>query len=506
MPANNYNMKQLLLFTALFFSIALFAQEEKKEKPAKPIQPPKSFTTEHSIIIGDRTINFKAIASETYLKDNDDNWAASIWSTSYLVNNSSVKKRPVTFVFNGGPGSASVWLHMGLLGPKIVQVESNAKEDDGAAPFTVINNPFPLLDLTDLVFIDPVGTGYSQVIGEGKEENYWGLNEDAESVAQFIRQWVTEHQRWNAPKYIIGESFGTTRSAGVAHALMGGGQSMALNGIVMVSQALDYAGSTSVHDNITSYLTYLPSMAATAWYHKKAGEGKNLEEFVEEARQFTYDVYAPALYRGNFLSEKNKKEIAEKMAYFTGLNAAYIERSDLRVLIPRFQKELLRNEGLTIGRLDGRYFGEEADQVAERPTLGDAASYSISSAYTAALMDYYADELNVKMDRPYLTSNGKIYPKWNWKPVGKDKGWEPHYVNVTRKMAAAMRTNKDLKVLIASGYYDLITPFFDAEYTFSRNGIVTEKVDFKYYEAGHMMYTHHPALETLCRDIRAFLK
>ena len=362
-----------------------------------------------------------------------------------------------------------------------------------------------MLDLTDLVFIDPVGTGYSTVIGKGKEEDYWGLNEDAASVAEFIRLWVTENQRWNAPKYIIGESFGTTRAAGVAHELMGDGQSMALNGIVMVSQALDYAGSTSEYDNITSFLTYLPSMAATAWYHKKAGQGKTLEEFVEEARQFTYDIYVPALYRGNFLPEKNKKELAEKMAYFIGLDANYIERSDLQVLIPRFQKELLRKEGLTIGRLDGRYMGEEADQVAEQPTLGDAASYSISSAYTAALMDYFARDLKVKMDRPYLTSNGKIYSKWNWRPVPAGKGWEPNYVNVTRKMGDAMRTNKDLKVMIASGYYDLITPFFDAEYTFSRNGILTDRVDFKYYEAGHMMYTNHRELEALCNDMRSFL-
>ena len=499
-------MKQITVLFALFFSIALAAQEPKKEAQDPPVFPPKSFVTDHSMTLDGKAIPYQTIAGETYLKDKDGNPVASIWSTAYLVKPSSAnEKRSVTFVFNGGPGSASIWLHVGLLGPKLVQVESDAKEDDGAAPFTVINNPYPLLDLTDLVFIDPVGTGYSTAIGKGKEEDYWGLNEDATSVAQFIRQWVTEHKRWNAPKYIIGESFGTTRAAGVAHELMGDGQSMSLNGIVMVSQALDYAGSTSEHDNITSYLTYLPSMAATAWYHKKAGQGKTLEEFVEEARQFTYDVYAPALLKGNFMAEKDKKELAEKMAHFIGLNADYIERSNLRVLMPRFQKELLRNVGLTIGRLDGRYTGEEADQVAEQPTLGDAASYSISSAYTAALMDYFANDLNIKIDRPYLTSNRKTYPKWNWKPVPADKGWEPHYVNVTRKMGDAMRTNKDLKVMIASGYYDLITPFFDAEYTFSRNGIVTDRVDFKYYEAGHMMYTNHRELEALCKDIRAFL-
>jgi carboxypeptidase C (cathepsin A) len=394
---------------------------------------------------------------------------------------------------------------MGLLGPKIMPVASKADKDDGAAPYNLIDNPHSLLDLTDIVFIDPIGTGYSDVLGEGKVEDYWGLYEDSRSVATFIRSWITQYKRWNSPKYIAGESFGTTRAAAVAQDLMGGGQDVALNGIIMISQALDYAGSTSDHYNITSYLTYLPAMAATAWYHKKAGAGQSLNDFVDKARRFTYDRYAPALYRGDFLSESDKTALAHELSTFIGLSEKYILQSNLRVLVPRFQKELLRDEGKTIGRLDGRYFGEEADIVAENPTLGDPASYRISSAYTAALNDYFSNELKVKLDRPYLTSNGKIYNKWNWRPGGREDMSEPSYVNTAPRLGNAMRKNEALKVLVASGYYDLITPFFDAEYTFSRNGIPINRIDFKYFEAGHMMYVHHPDFNQLCNDIREFM-
>lgn len=506
-------MKKILLVILLiniFWSLNIAAQTTKGVEKTTPIPAPKKFTSKHSLKINGELLAYEVTGEELYLKDKTGKPVAAVWSTAYTLPTTKMVKRntparPVCFVFNGGPGSASIWLHMGLLGPKLVQVDSEAKKDDGAAPFTMIDNPYALLDIADIVFIDPVGTGYSKVVGKGKVENYWGLNEDAKSVAEFIRLWTTKHQRWNARKYLIGESFGTTRAAAIADELMGGGQDMALNGLVMISQALDYAGSTSTHDNITSYLTYLPSMAATAWYHKKAGQGKTIEAFVEEARQFTYDVYAPALYRGNFLKAADKTNIINQLAYFTGLDRTYIEQSNLRILMPRFQKELLRAENKTLGRLDGRYYGNEADQIAERPTLGDASSYKISSAYTAALQSYYASDLGIQMDRPYLTSNRAIYPKWNWKPVPKNSGWEPNYVNTTRRLSNAMRKNDGLKILVASGYYDLITPFFDAEYTFSRNGMVTERVDFKYYEGGHMMYTHHPALKQLCLDIRDFL-
>ena len=482
----------------------LMAQEEKNPTP-KPIGDPKEFVTSHQGNFGSKLIKYKAIAGETFLKGKDGEPAASIWSVSYKMDGTENTTRPVTFVFNGGPGSASIWLHLGLFGPQITKVDSDAKLDDGAAPYPLVSNPYGMLDLTDLVFIDPVGTGYSQVVGQGKVEDYWGLNEDAKSIAAFMRLWVTKHKRWNSPKYIAGESFGTTRAAAVTYELEGDGQEMALNGLILISQALDYQGSTSIHDNIVSYVTYFPSMAATSWYHKKAGAGKSLEAFVEEARIFALDEYVRALYKGSRLTAAEKDHVAERLVYFTGLSRTYVDHSNLRILIPRYRKELLRDKGLVIGQLDGRFMGDESDDIAERPTLGDPSSYNIDGAYTAILNHYYTSQLNVEMDRPYITSNEELGNKWRWRDVAEGKYWEPSYVNVSRKLGDAMRRNKDLKVIVASGYYDLICPFFDTEYTFARNGILQDRVTLTYYEAGHMMYVHEPDLVKIAADIRKFL-
>ena len=493
-------MKHLLWLAFIVIPFSLFAQDKKSDP--KLVEPPVGFTSMGSVNINGKNIDYETVAQEIHLKNSNGEATAAFWSVSYFAQPASTQ-RPVTFIFNGGPGSASVWLHMGFFGPKVVKVPSDADTDDGAAPFQITENKQCLLDLTDLVFIDPVGTGYSRVVGKGENKDYWGLNEDAASVAQFIRTWIAKYNRWQSPKYLAGESFGTTRAAAVSQALEDGGQNVALNGIIMISQALDYAGSTSVHHNITSYLTYLPSMAATSWYHKKAGQGKSLEAFVEEARAFTYDTYAPALLKGSFLEEAQKKVIAEQLAYFTGLETNYILHANLRILMPRYQKKLLEETGLTLGRLDGRYKGDEFDRTADRPTLGDAASYQISSAYTAALNHYFQNDLKVKMDRPYLT--GGQVSNWKWRDVPEGGYYEPSFVNTAPRLGASMRRNPAMKILVASGYYDLITPFFDAEYTFSRNGIPMDRVAFTYYEGGHMMYNHQPSFDRLASDIRAFL-
>lgn len=490
-----------LFFLALLINLStIHAQEE-----AKPVGDPIVFETSHEGTFHGVKMRYKAISGETHLKNESGEPIAALWSTAYLKEDPNPGKRPVTFIFNGGPGSASVWLHMGVFGPKVVNVDSDAKEDDGAAPFEVIHNDLALLDITDLVFVDPIGTGFSTVIGKGKTEDFWGLMEDARSIAQFMRLWITQHQRWQSPKYIAGESFGTTRAAAVTAALEGGGQTMALNGLILISQALDYQGSTSAHDNIASYFTYFPTMAATAWYHRKAGQGKKLEDFVQEAREFAYGEYLTSLYMGNQLSTSEKSAVASKISYFLGLNPEYVLRSENRILTSRFKKELLRAEGKTIGTLDGRYLGEEGDQTADRPTLGDPSSYSIDAAYTAALNDYFAQILKVKVDRPYLTSNRNIGGKWNWRPVPQGAYWEPSYVNVARSLGESMRRNKDLKVMVANGYYDLITPFLDAEYTFARHDIPMDRVKMTYYEGGHMMYNHRPDFEKLVKDIREFM-
>jgi carboxypeptidase C (cathepsin A) len=362
------------------------------------------------------------------------------------------------------------------------------------------------LDITDLVFIDPIGTGFSEVLGVGKTSDFWGLNEDATSIAQFMRIWVTQNGRWQAQKFIAGESYGTTRAAKVAEVLEGGGQEMALNGIILISQALDYAGSSSWSDNLTSFFTYLPSMASTAWYHGKAGQGKTLKAFVQEARDFAYGDYLNALFLGEKQTETQKTSIAEKLAYFTGLEKNYILRSDNQILMHRFKKELLREEGKAIGTLDGRYLAVETDKSSEGPVLGDPSSYMTGAAYTATFNHYMMQDLKVKMDRPYFTSAEGMGGSWNWKPVGEGAYWEPSYVSTARSLSEVMHRNTALKVMVTNGYYDLITPFFDAEFTFARHNFPQERIKMTYYEAGHMMYNRQEDFDALAKDVRDFLE
>ena len=392
---------------------------------------------------------------------------------------------------------------MGLLGPKRVVVASDADEDDGAAPYRMVDNPLSILDQTDLVFIDPVGTGFSQAIGEGEDKDYWNEAGDKSSIAEVMRIWITKHKRWNAPKYLIGESFGTTRAAYLANELTVGDVDIALNGIVLISQALDYEGSTSAHDNVYSYVTYLPSMAAAAQYHGRAGQGVPQAEFLAEARAFARDEYGPALWKGERLSPEDRTYIRDRLAYFTGLDPEYIETSNLRILMHRFQKELLRDEGVALGRLDGRYLGDEADDAAEGPE-DDVSSYAVSSAYSALMNQYLAADLGVEMDRPYMVSSPDAGEQWDFRDAPEGEYWEPHYVNAGRQLTTAMRHNTALKVMVASGYFDLICPFFDAEITFARYGIPQDQVAMTYYQGGHMMYLNDGALKALAADIRSF--
>ncbi|MCS5490780.1 S10 family peptidase [Algoriphagus limi] len=494
--------KILPIFLLLFLS---FAELSFAQDSATIQRSPRFFERNHTGVFNGERINYKSVVKETFLKNSKDEVTASFWSTSYIKEGAD-QSRPVIFIFNGGPGSASIWLHMGFFGPKVVRVDSDAKEDDGAAPYTTESNSMALLDLADLVFLDPIGTGFSRVTEKGKVEDYWGLVEDAQSVADFIRIWIRENNRWQAPKFLAGESFGTTRAAKVAEVLEGDGQHVALNGLILISQALDYGGSSSWQDNLTSFFTYLPSMAVTAKYHGKAGEGKSLEEFAQEARDFAYREYLPALFEGQNLPKDKQEQIAEKLAYFTGLDKEYILRSDNQVLMHRFKKELLREEGMAIGTLDGRFAAEETDQVAEGPVLGDPSDYMTEGAYTAAFNAYLLNDLGVDMETPYLSSNGEIGGKWRWRPVPDGSYWEPSFVSTARGLSEVMHRNTKMRVMVANGYYDLITPFFDAEFTFARHDFPQERIEMKYYEAGHMMYNRREDFEALAKDIRSFVE
>lgn len=502
---NSMKIISNLGFLLLFLTSPLIAQD-MEEKKSFEVREPQRFESTHLGTFGGQKITYKAILSETFLKNSSAQVTAALWSTAYVKEGANISNRPVLFVFNGGPGSASIWLHVGFFGPKVVKVDSQGKVDDGAAPYQFVENNQALLDLTDLVFVDPIGTGFSQVLGKGENKDYWGLTEDANSIAQFMKLWVTENGRWQAPKFIAGESYGTTRAAKVAEVLEGGGNPMALNGIILISQALDYAGSSSSPDNLTSFFTYLPSQAATAWYHGKAGKGKTLEDFTQEARDFAYGEYLEALFQGEKQSQTEKEAIATKLAYFTGLDKSYILRSNNQILMYRFKKELLRAEGKAIGTLDGRFLAKETDLVAEGPVLGDASSYMTETAYTAVFNNYLYTDLKVKMDRPYLGSAVGMGGSWNWKPVPDGVYWEPSYVSTARSLSEVMHRNTALKVMVANGYYDLITPFFDSEFTFARHDFPQERIEMNYYEAGHMMYNRQEDFDALAKDIRTFLE
>ena len=474
-----------------------------KETPDIP--EAQSFTSDHTLRLGSKTVKYKTVAGETYLRDNKDEPTASVFSVSYVdTSTSSAAQRPVTFVFNGGPGSASLWLHMGAFGPKQVLTPSDAS-DVGAPPYTMRDNPNSLLDVTDLVFIDPVGTGYSRPLGETEGKEFYGVNEDAESIAEFIRIWLTENGRWNSPKYLAGESYGTTRAAALTEKLQGGWNGIGLNGVILISAILDFQTARFAPGNDTAHLAFFPTEAATAWHHGKANKAKwnnDFDAFIEDARNYATDTLAPALIRGSTLSEADDIRIAQDMSDFIGLSPEWIRLANLRVDPHRFRKELLRREGYTVGRFDSRYKGVDSEGTGETPE-NDPSGYGMDVAYVAAINDYLTRELEVDFTRPYKVLTGEPGSQWNWST--SQQGW-PAYVNVTPWLGKGMRENTELRVLLASGWYDLATPFFGAEMALRKNGVVLDRVQFDYYDAGHMMYLAESDGKKLSDDVRDFIK
>jgi len=474
---------------------------ESAQSSGKP--EPRVFNSQGSVSANGKTIRYKATAGETFIYDDKGAPTAAIFSTSYIADGfADPKTRPVAFIFNGGPGSASLWLHMGVLGPKRVRLPEGP-DDDGAAPFDIESNPQSILDVADLVFIDPVGTGWSRTLGEAKTEAFWGVSEDAQSIREFIRLWLVEHKRWNSPKFLMGESYGTTRSAALIDALESGWTDIAMNGIVLISSVLNFGLDATDAGNDIGYVGMFPSYAATGWYHGKVDKAKwggDLEKFLDAARAFATDKYAPALLKGQLLAAADRQKIIADMSAFTGLSAQYLDRSDLRVPLRRFMRELLRDEGLTVGRLDSRFTGAEPNGVGEDPDA-DPSAYGIDGAYTAAMLDYFGRDLKVDITDRYVTLGG--VNKWNWGT--KDAGGENSYVNVAPYVERAMRQNRDLRVFSANGYYDMATPFFGTELTLAQPAFDRSRLTIKYYEAGHMMYIHQASLEKLAADIRSFV-
>jgi len=510
---SNKNWSVFVISLVVFCVCGSALAEEKetggdaaKEKLDEPVPPPTAFVSQHSGTFNGKKIDYTVTAGETYLQDKDGEPKASIFSFAYTRNSSGGEPRPVTFVWNGGPGSASVWLHMGSIGPRRVSVPSDASYP-GGPPYPILDAPETILDVTDLVFVDPVGTGFSKAIGKHENKEFWGLMEDAQSVAEFIRDWTTAQGRWNSPRFLLGESYGTTRAAAVANILENDMQ-MGLNGIVFISQCLDYAGNSPyVENNLISDITYVPTMAAAALYHGKIQPAPaSQEEFLQQARAFASDELMPALFKGNQLDAAARRHVSERLARFTGLSPQYIERANLRVNGWGFAKELLRDQGLALGLLDARYTRDDIDDLASRPEA-DAAQQAISAAFQAALRDYIRRDLKVDWDRLYTApADEELNKSWRWRPVPEDEPWEAWPVNTAGDLSKALRIDPSLKIFVAAGYYDLVTPFFDAEYTLNRHEIGAGRVEYHYYAGGHMMYVHEPSREQLLQDIRVFMQ
>ncbi|QPQ55004.1 peptidase S10 [Allosphingosinicella flava] len=470
----------------------------KAKEETAPVKAPTVSVTKHIGTFGGQRIAYTATAGETYLKDKDGTPKAAIFSTAY-VKDGHDPDRPVTFLFNGGPGSGSVWLHMGAFGPKRVAIPSDAR-DDGGPPYPIVDNPDALLDVTDIVFIDPVGTGFSHALGKTDPKDYWGVTADAKSVAEFIRIWLTQNRRWNAPKYLGGESYGTTRSAAVANELEGAFNDISLNGIILISTILDFGAQANVEGNEMPYILFLPSMAAAAHFHGKVPDAPPLETFVDEARRFAAGEYATALLKGQALKGDERADIRRRLARYTGLSEQYLENADLRVTDSRFYKELLRDRNLTIGRLDARYTGRDFDNAGETPD-NDPSFYGIDGGYAAAINSWVRDGLKFDTERQYVTI-GSV-GDWDWNIGGGDSRY---YRSVAPYIARAMRENSDLRVFVGQGYYDFATPFFGAEYALGRTGFPVERIEYRYYGSGHMMYVRDEDRAALSRDVRNFIR
>lgn len=422
---------------------------------------------------------------------------AKIFFTYYKKDAAAVGERPICFTFNGGPGSSSVWLHMGGLGPKRVLLK-----DDGTAPappYKIINNEFTWLDKTDLVFIDPVSTGFSHPVSGENPNQFHGFNEDVQSIGSFIRGFLSKYQRWASPKYLAGESYGTTRAAGLSKYLTDNYR-IYINGILLISPVLNFGTNEENIGNDLPYALYVPTFTAAAFYHKKltASLQTDLQKTLRESEAFAINEYAPALLKGSLLTETEKNQIAERLSYFTGISKTYILQANLRVSDTRFYKELMRNEGLSIGRLDGRFTGNNFDNAGEGPDF-DPSFINIDGPFTSAINDYFERELNLKEDKEYNIF-GNVYP-WNYNNV------QNQYLNVAESLRDAMTKNTHLKVFVGSGFYDFATPYFTSEFDIDHMFLQPElrkNLYHYYYEAGHMFYINLSSMKQFKKDVDVF--
>jgi len=470
-----------------------------------PEPKPEQALTHHRLAISGSTVEYTAAAGTLILRNEQDKPTASIGYVAYTQDGvRDPGLRPLTFAFNGGPGSSSLWLHMGALGPRrIVTVDAAPTPPP---PYPVIDNEDSILDRTDLVMIDPVGTGVSHAVCGHKDEEFWGIDADADQVARFIAQYVTDRQRWRSPKFLLGESYGTTRAAAVVNALQQR-WSMAFNGVILISVATDLESLFALPGNDRPYPLFLPSYAAAAWYHHRIAPERDLKAVIDQARSFAVGPYLAALMRGDTLTDEERDKLADGLHDLTGLAPQYLKEARFRVSESMFAHHLLEAEGLTIGRLDARFTGPSVDPLSKEMNYDPQLS-AIAPAFVAAFLDYYYRDLNAPRERTFQPFNFDIGRHWKWEhkaPLGE---YPQPFGNTTPDLGHAMTLNPSLRTLVLNGYFDLATPFFGTEYTIAHLDLpaqLRDHVQMKYYEAGHMMYIHAPSLHRMKADLAAFI-
>ena len=472
----------------------------EKDKPASDdIQEEAPIVTSHELELDGRALAYSATVGKMPLKDEKDKIVAQIFYTAYTVAADDSAERPLIFVFNGGPGSASIWLHMGALGPR--RVDMGVEGFMPPPPYRLIDNPHTWLDLGDLVFIDPVGTGYSRASDPADNEKYWGLEADLEAVGEFIRLYLSRERRWTSPLYLAGESYGTTRAAGLAGRLIDRG--IAFNGVILLSTVMNFQTLRFTKANDLPYALYLPSFCATAHYHGKLAEelqARELRSLLHEVANWAEAEYTVALAKGDRMSADERDEIAGMLSRYTGLSRRFILGADLRVNIMSFCKELLRDDRRAVGRLDSRFIGIMAS--AEGASFDfDPSMNAIVPPYTAVYNQYVRENLGYQTDLNYEILSFKVNEKWSY-PGGQ-------FPDTSEGLRAAFAKNPFMRVLVAQGWYDLATPFQAAYYSLAHMGLdasLRDNVMVHEYEAGHMMYLHEPSLEKLKADAAAFIQ
>ena len=492
------------LFVALL-AVPAYAQEAEdgkadKEKDKKEQKEPELVRTQHKASVGGKEIAYTATAGLMPLKEDGTKKLADIFFVAYTKDGAEAAERPITFCFNGGPGSSSVWLHLGAFGPR--KVKMGDEGEPLPPPYRLEDNPHSLLDLTDLVFVDPVSTGYSRPAEGEKKSQFHGVEEDVASVGEFIRSYLTRFERWPSAKFLAGESYGTTRAAGLALALQSE-MGINLNGILLVSSVLNFQTVRYALGNDLPYIVFLPSFTATAWYHNKlpADLQQDFDAAVKESREFAAGEYATALLKGDTLQGNERRKILEKLVRLTGLEADTVDDANLRVGMSLFAKDLLRDDERTIGRFDSRYQGRDRTNSGDRYDY-DPSYAAIQGLYTATLNGYLRSELEYKTDVPYEILTGNVQP-WSYRSA------TGQYLNLTDDLRQAITQNPALKVMVANGYYDLATPFFATEYTFNHLGLSPEYADnvrMAYYKAGHMMYVRKESLAKFKEDVAEFYR